>query len=88
MPLYPSKVLRAKERASTPYSSIVFSLGLTPSTSGECVSHPKTKHTTMQKLFVQLNVLINPMKHWYDGVGWEMVDCMCEQVLKVTMQTT
>jgi hypothetical protein len=28
MPLYPSKVLQARERAPTPYSSIVFSLGL------------------------------------------------------------
>jgi hypothetical protein len=28
-PLYPSKVLRAKERASTPYSSIIFCLGFT-----------------------------------------------------------
>jgi len=28
-PLYPSKVLRAKERAPTPYSSTVFYLGLT-----------------------------------------------------------
>jgi hypothetical protein len=28
MPFYPSIVLRTKERASTPYSSIVFSLGL------------------------------------------------------------
>jgi hypothetical protein len=29
MPLYPSIVLRARERASTPCSSVVFSLGLT-----------------------------------------------------------
>jgi hypothetical protein len=29
MPLYPSKVLRAKERALTPYSSIIFCLGFT-----------------------------------------------------------
>jgi len=29
MPLYPSKVLRAKERAPTPYSFVVFCLGLT-----------------------------------------------------------
>ncbi len=28
-PLYPSKMLRAKERASTPYFSVVFCLGLT-----------------------------------------------------------
>jgi len=29
MPFYPSKVLRARERAPTPYSSVVFCLGLT-----------------------------------------------------------
>ncbi len=29
MPLYPSKVLRARERASTPDSSVVLCLGLT-----------------------------------------------------------
>ncbi len=29
MPLYPSKVLQARERALTPHSSIVFCLGLT-----------------------------------------------------------
>jgi hypothetical protein len=29
MPLYPSKVLEAKECASTPYSSAIFSFGLT-----------------------------------------------------------
>jgi len=29
MPLYPSKVLRAKMRAPTPYSFVVFCLGLT-----------------------------------------------------------
>jgi hypothetical protein len=22
------------------------------------------------------------MKHWFDGVGWEMANFMCEQVLK------
>ncbi len=39
MPLYPSKVLRARERAPTPYSSIVFSLDshLSPSRSWEHV---------------------------------------------------
>jgi hypothetical protein len=29
MPFYPSKVLRARERTLIPYSSVVFSLGLT-----------------------------------------------------------
>ncbi len=38
---------------------------------------PMINYTTMHKLFVQLNVLENPMKHWFDGVGWEMVDSMC-----------
>ncbi len=40
MPLYPFKVLRAKEHALTPYSSVVFSLNshLSPSRSWERVS--------------------------------------------------
>jgi hypothetical protein len=29
-------------------------------------------YITMQKLFVQLNVPNNLMKHWSNGVGWEM----------------
>jgi hypothetical protein len=29
MPLYPSKVMRARERAPTPYFSVVFNLGFT-----------------------------------------------------------
>ncbi len=33
---------------------------------------------------MQLNVLNNPMKHWFDGASWEMVNCICEQVLKIT----
>ncbi len=36
----------------------------------------------MHKLFVLFNVPNNPMKHWFDGVGWEMANFMCEQVLK------
>jgi hypothetical protein len=40
-------------------------------------------YTTMQKLFVQLNVFNNPMKYWFDGLGWEITNCMCEQVLKI-----
>ncbi len=43
-----------------------------------------TKYTTMQTLFVQLNVLNNPMKHQSNGYGWEIADCMFEQVLKQT----
>ncbi len=35
----------------------------------------------VQKLFVQLNVLNNPMKHWLNGACWEMIYCMCEQNL-------
>jgi hypothetical protein len=32
---------------------------------------------------MQLNILDNLIKQWYNGVGWEMVDCMCKlQVLK------
>ncbi len=40
------------------------------------------KYTIMHKLFVLFNVPNNPMKHWFDGVGWEMANFMCEQVLK------
>jgi hypothetical protein len=39
-------------------------------------------YTSMQKLFMQLNVFNNPMKYWFDEVGWEITNCMCEQVLK------
>jgi len=38
----------------------------------------------MQKLFVQLNVPNNPMKHWYDGASCEIIDYMRKQVLKRT----
>jgi hypothetical protein len=38
----------------------------------------------MQKLFVQLNVPNSPMKHWYGGASWEMIDYMHKQVLKIT----
>jgi hypothetical protein len=31
---------------------------------------------------MQLKIPENPMKHLYDGSRWEMVDYMCEQVLK------
>jgi hypothetical protein len=41
------------------------------------------KYTTMQNLFVHLNVFNNPMKHLSDAFGWEMAYCMCEQVLKI-----
>jgi hypothetical protein len=37
---------------------------------------------TTQNLFVQLIILNNPMKHWFDGASWEMPICMCEQVFK------
>jgi hypothetical protein len=36
----------------------------------------------MQKLFVQLNFPNNPMKHWYRGASWEIIDYMHEQILK------
>jgi hypothetical protein len=38
----------------------------------------------MQTLFVELNVPNNLMKHWSHGFGWEMTNCMFEQVLKQT----
>ncbi len=44
--------------------------------------HPMTWYMTMKKLFVQLNGFDNPMKHWSNGVGWEMVDNMCKQIMK------
>ncbi len=31
---------------------------------------------------MQLKIPDNPMKHWCDGSRWEMVDYMCEEVLK------
>jgi hypothetical protein len=34
--------------------------------------HPMIDYITMQKLFVQLNVPNNLMKHWSNGAGWEM----------------
>jgi hypothetical protein len=37
----------------------------------------------MKKLFVQWNVSHNTMKYWFGGACWEMVDCMCEHVLKI-----
>jgi hypothetical protein len=40
------------------------------------------EYKTMQNLFMQPKIPDNPMKHWYDGSRWEMVDYMCEQVLK------
>jgi hypothetical protein len=45
--------------------------------------NPMKKYTTMQNVFVHLNVFDNPMKHWFDGFGWETANCMCEQVLKI-----
>jgi len=38
----------------------------------------------MQKLFVLLNVLDNPKKHWFDGANQEMANFICVQVLKKT----
>jgi hypothetical protein len=43
-----------------------------------------TEYTAMQTLFMELNVPNNPMKHWFHGSGWEMTNCMFEQVLKQT----
>jgi hypothetical protein len=41
------------------------------------------KYITMQNLFVHWNIPNNPMKYWFDGFGWEMANCMCEQFLKI-----
>ncbi len=44
---------------------------------------PHDKIHNNVNFFVQLNILDNLIKKWYNGVGWEMVDCMCKlQVLK------
>ncbi len=40
------------------------------------------EYTSTWTLFVQLNVHDNPIKHWYDGFGWEMANYMSKQVLK------
>jgi len=45
-------------------------------------NRPMIKYITMQMLFVQLNVVDNPIKHKFYGFGWEMADYMFEQVLK------
>jgi hypothetical protein len=37
----------------------------------------------MKKLFVQWNVSHNKMKYWFGGACWDMVNCMCEHVLKI-----
>jgi len=46
-----------------------------------------TKYTTMETLFVYLNLFKNSIKHWSNGYRWEMLNCMSEQVLK-QIQTT
>jgi hypothetical protein len=46
-----------------------------------------TKYTTMETIFVYLNLLKNSIKHWSNGYRWEMPNCMSEQVLK-QIQTT
>jgi hypothetical protein len=37
---------------------------------------PMIEYKTVQNLFMQLKIPDNPMKHWYDGSRWEMVDYM------------
>jgi len=49
-----------------------------------CHGRTMIDYIAMQKLFVQLNVPNNLMKHWSNGAGWEMTDSMCEQVFKKT----
>jgi hypothetical protein len=44
-PLYPSKVLRVRERAPTPYSSVIFWLGLTFESLKEFRAHHHSLHT-------------------------------------------
>ncbi len=47
-------------------------------------NRPMIEYTIMETLFVQLNILDNPITHWFNGYGWQMADCMCKQVLKQT----
>jgi hypothetical protein len=53
-PLYPSQVLRAKERAPTPYSSVVLCLGFT----FESLKELGTRHLSYSNLF-------NISKRWF-----------------------
>jgi hypothetical protein len=43
------------------------------------VAHDKIHNNV--KLIYKVKCFDNPMKHWFDGFGWEMANCMCEQVL-------
>jgi hypothetical protein len=36
----------------------------------------------MYTLYVQLNMRDNCIKHWFNGFGWEMANCMSKQILK------
>jgi hypothetical protein len=45
---------------------------------------PNDKIHNNVKLICALNVLNNSMKHWSIGSRWEMIDYMCEQILKRT----
>jgi hypothetical protein len=51
MPLYPSIVLRARERAPTPCSSVVFNLGLT----FESVKELGARHIKLTNSFIYTN---------------------------------
>jgi hypothetical protein len=54
-PLYLSKVLRAKERASTPYSSVVFYLGFTfDSRNWECVTFGVGNNLSMTPIIASI----------------------------------
>jgi hypothetical protein len=43
------------------------------------VSHDRIHNNV--KLIYEVKCFDNPMKHWFDGFGGEMANCMCEQVL-------
>jgi hypothetical protein len=46
------------------------------------LSLPNDRIHNNAKLIYALNVFNNPMKHWSIGSRWEIVNYMCEQILK------
>jgi hypothetical protein len=64
-PLYPSKVLRAKERAPTPCSSVVFYLGLTFESLKELEArHPHSKSPTFLSISISFSFKFCMFSMW------------------------
>jgi len=61
MPLYPSKVLQARERAPTSYSSVVFSLDshLSPSRSWECIRNHGLRMGQSQRMNASASIMVD-----------------------------